>query len=320
MIREVEKNALALFQAWFSELPVHKASGGPAKGTISAALVVLERLKSDFALDLEAHRAPGGSQIKGASGLAVKKILERYGETRPFAKEGGRTNRGGPGDVKKMLDTIKKANLGSLPPEKRHEIVDHLQRFLVDKVREFHNRERIKLVFDLSKSTWQMIQGLLTLARETGKEGPVAQHLVGAKLSLRLPDTEVSNESFSTADDQLGRPGDFYINDTAFHVTVAPMVGVYEKCKRNLEDGLRVYLLVPDRLLAAARQNVDLIVPSGVAVESIESFVSQNIEELSYFSKSKLVPGFRRLLDTYNSRVGSAEIDRSLLIEIPKNL
>ena len=53
---------------WYSRLPVHKASGGPAKGTISAALVVLERLKSNCNLDLESHRAPGGSQIKGASG------------------------------------------------------------------------------------------------------------------------------------------------------------------------------------------------------------------------------------------------------------
>jgi hypothetical protein len=165
-----------------------------------------------------------------------------------------------------------------------------------------------------------VIQGLLTLARETGKEGPLAQHLVGAKLALRFPDIEVSNESFSTADDQLGRHGDFYIGDTAFHVTVAPMLGVYERCRRNLEDGLRVYLLVPDRSLAAARQNVDLIIMGRAAVESIESFVSQNLEELSYFSKSKLVPGFRCLLETYNARVRTAEIDNSLLIEIPRNL
>ena len=90
-----KEKALEAFADWYEGLKIHTSSGGPAKGTIAAGLVVLDRLKSDFVLDLEAHRAPGGSQIRGASGQAVKKILASFGETRPFAKEGGRTNRGG---------------------------------------------------------------------------------------------------------------------------------------------------------------------------------------------------------------------------------
>ncbi|MFZ3138275.1 MAG: DUF4928 family protein [Thermodesulfovibrionales bacterium] len=43
-----------------------------------------------------------------------------------------------------------------------------------------------------------------------------------------------------------------------------------------------------------------------IAVESIESFDSQNIEVLSYFSRDKLKSGFRRLLDTYNARADAA--------------
>jgi hypothetical protein len=46
-----------------------------------------------------------------------------------------------------------------------------------------------------------------------------------------------------------------------------------------------------------------------IAVESIESFVGQNIGELSYFSRDKLKRGFRRLLETYNDRVNAAETD-----------
>lgn len=315
-----KKNAFKTFIAWYENLPVHKASGGPAKGTIAAALVVLERLKSEFTLDLEAHRAPGGSQIKGASGQAVKKILERFGEKRPFAKEGGRTNRGGPGDIKPMLDALKAAGLDACEAAERNAILDELQQVLVGRVVEFHNRERIKLVYDPAKTTWQAIQQLLAQARETGKEGPLAQYLVGAKLELRFPEIAVGNESYSTADDQLGRPGDFYIGDTAFHVTVAPMPALYEKCQQNLNDGMRVYLLVPDRTLNGARQNADLILPGRIAVESIESFVSQNIEELSDFSKKKLTAGLRGLLETYNKRVEACEIDKSMLIEMPKNI
>jgi hypothetical protein len=315
-----KKNAFNAFFVWYENLPVHKASGGPAKGTIAAALVVLERLKSEFNLDLEAHRAPGGSQIKGASGQAVKKILERFGEKRPFAKEGGRTNRGGPGDIKPMLDALKIARLDTYEASERSSILDDLQQVLVKKVIEFHNRERIKLVYDPSKTTWQVVQQLLAQARETGKEGPLAQYLVGAKLELRFPDISVGNESYSTADDQLGRPGDFFIGDTAFHVTVAPMPALYEKCRQNLNDGMKVYLLVPDRTLSGARQNAELILPGRISVESIESFVSQNIDELSGFSKKKLTTGIRQLLETYNYRVESCEIDKSMLIEMPKNI
>ncbi|WP_134217370.1 DUF4928 family protein [Pelotomaculum sp. FP] len=87
---------------------------------------------------------------------------------------------------------------------------------------------------------------------------------------------------------QLGRPGDFLVGDTAFHVTVAPMPAVYEKCKRNIEDGFRVYLLVPDRSLIGAKQNAETVAPGKITVESIEPFVGQNIEELSVFSKTLL--------------------------------
>ncbi len=316
----VVKKSLELFESWYNHLPVHKTSGGPAKGTIAAALAVLEKLKEDYRLKIEAHTAQGGSQISGASGQAVKKILARFGETRPFAKEGGRTNRGGRGDIKPMLEALKKARIEKLAVDRRNEILNEMQRFLVGKVVEFHNRQRIKIIYDPAKSSWQNILELLSSAQETGKDGPVAQHLVGAKLQLRFPDITVSNESYSTADDQLGRPGDFYIGDTAFHVTVAPMSPVYEKCKENLENGYRVFLLVPERAQTGARQNAELMIPGRIAVESIESFVGQNIEELSYFSRDKLKTGFRRLLETYNDRVDTAETDKSMLVEIPRNL
>jgi hypothetical protein len=64
-----------LFQSWLASLPPVKANGGPARGTIAGALVVLERLKNSFDLQLDRHLSPKGTQIKGASGQAVKRIL-----------------------------------------------------------------------------------------------------------------------------------------------------------------------------------------------------------------------------------------------------
>ncbi|MCL5290796.1 MAG: DUF4928 family protein, partial [Firmicutes bacterium] len=198
---EPKDRAIKVFDKWYKELPIHKPSGGPARGTIGAALVVIERLKTDFVLKLDSHRAAGQSQIKGASGAAVARILSTFGENRPFIKEGGRTNRGGPGDIEKMLGAIQTVRLERFTADERNEILQELQLFLVNKVRDYHNRQRLKVLYDPTRSTWQSIQDLLVMAHETGKEGPVAQYLVGAKLQLRFPHYHVENNSYSTADD-----------------------------------------------------------------------------------------------------------------------
>lgn len=287
---------------------------------MSGALVVLERLRTSFDLKIGSHTARGGTQIKGVSGEAIKRILNSFGETRPFVSEGGRTNRGLRGEIESMLVALKELGLHHAPSSDREEVLSSFQRFLVEQICEFHGQQRLKLTHDPSKSAWQAVQDLLSVAQEVGKEGPVAQHLVGAKLQLRFPNLEISNESYSTADAQLGRIGDFQVKDTGFHVTVAPMSGVYERCKQNLEQGFRTYLIVPDRYLQAARQNAESISPGRITVESIESFVSQNLDELSVFSADSLKIGFKKLLEKYNQRVDLAEMDKSLLIEIPPNL
>lgn len=320
MNTELLDEARRALSAWYDKLPKHKSTRGPARGTIAAGLVVLEHLKESYELDLKAHRAAGGSQLKGAGAVALRRILAKFGETREFLKEGGRTNRGGPGDVEQLLRTVESLNLGTLPQAERTAVLEELQKFLVEKVQEYHARQRLKFAFSASQSVFQTIADLLSVARENGKEGAVAQYLVGAKLQLRFPELNISNESFSTADDQLGRRGDFLVGDTVIHVTVAPMLSLFAKCRQNIQDGLRVYVLVPERALVGARQIAEQELPGKLAVAAIESFVSQNIDELSAFSHDRLVPGMYRLLTLYNERVDSIEIDKSMLLEIPPNL
>lgn len=178
---------LRAYDAWYSNLKVYPASGGPARGTVCAALVVLERLKENCRLDPEAHRAAGGSEIQGASGSGCAQILARLGETRPFLSEGGRTNRGGPGDIDSMLATLRTSNLCEVEITARLGILDTLQRYLGSKVAEWHSRQRLSFSFDIAKSAWQIVHEILGKAREAGKEGPIAQYLMGAKLQLRYP-------------------------------------------------------------------------------------------------------------------------------------
>ena len=308
------------FIDWYNSLKVVKANNGPANGSIATALVVLNRLKEDYNLDFSTHVAEGGMQIRGASGSAVAAILKAFGEERPFAKEGGRTNRGGPSEVKSLLEMLKTRKLDKEIKAKRNDELKAMMTFLVERVKDFHNRQKIKLTFNPALSTWHIVHNLLVEAIAEGKAGYVAQHLVGAKLQLRFPAITVSNEGASTADMQTQRPGDFLIGHTAFHVTVAPMQPVFDKCKHNISQGLKPFLLVPDNKLIGARQIAEQVSEQQIAVESIESFVSQNINEISNFNRDKLTTSFKDLITIYNRRVDEVETDKSLMIDLPSNL
>lgn len=321
MESNVTNQALRLFNEWFDHLKVHKVSGGPARGTIAAALLILDKLRDEFNLDLDSYRTKKGqSQIAGLSSSAIAGILKKFNEERPFLREGGRTNRGVAGDMGRMLQSIAEMKLDKLSKTERNLVLRQLQLFLVGQIKDFHNRQVLKVPYDSSFSSWQFINGLLKIAAENGKEGQIAQYLVGAKLQLRYPSARIENYSYSTADEPLKRKGDFQINDTVFHITVSPMQAIYDKCKSNVDEGFRVYLLVPERLLAAAKVNADLHLPGRIFVESVESFVGQNVEELSAFSRIKLTGEFRKLLEIYNHRVDAIESDKSLVIEIPANM
>jgi len=186
------------------------------------------------------------------------------------------------------------------------------------------SHQRLSPPYDPAASTWHAVNRILQKAKESGKSGQVAQHLVGAKLQLRFPDIEVPNNPASAADQQTGRPGDFQIGDTAFHVTVAPSRdNLFDRVKQNLQQGLRVYVVVPDERVVAARGYAEDQLPGQhfqIAVCAIEAFVAQNIDELSLFAKGCLLNGFRALLEMYNQRVAAVETDKSLLIEIPATL
>ena len=209
--------------------------------------------------------------------------------------------------------------LSELTDEERYEVIEALQAWLVERVKDYFSRQRIEVEINLSKPTSQIVGDILNAAGL--KSGAVAQHLVGAKLAVRFPDLDVANHSYPTADQQLGRPGDFVVRDTVFHVTVAPMPPVLDKCLENFRNGYRPLLLAPDSRLEAARQMAESAgAQEGVSIFAIESFVGQNIDELGSFGKENLAENIIGLIETYNERVGAVESDRSLLIAPPANL
>ena len=306
------------FEDWFRSSLPKQLEEDVTPGTAAVLLQVLEDLKYKYDLEYQNYLTAKGAQIKDISGSRVKKILARYGETRKFLSEGGRTSRGGPRAVEKMLPFFKELIPHSLDESERFDVLSAFQLFLVDRIREFFDRQKVKLVFDSRLSTWQIIHNLIKSASK--KAGYVVQHLVGAKLELRFPDIAISNESGSTADAPTNRGGDFTIGNTVFHVTMSPKSQLFDKCLQNLREGLKVYLIVPDSLLAGTRQLANQFCSGQIAVESIESFLSQNIDEISIFKSDHLKKSLVSLINIYNRRVMDAEVDMSLMIELPSNL
>jgi hypothetical protein len=212
--------------------------------------------------------------------------------------------------------------LAEVSKAERAAIAKNLQSWLFENgVKPYFNRKRIEVDIHLDKPGSKIVADILETAAKRNAAGGVAHHLVGAKLAIRYPAKTIENYSYTTADQQLGRQGDYEVGDTAFHVTVAPMQAVIDKCVANIRHGFRPILLVTEHKMEAARQMAEM---SGhtdrIGINSLEQFVGQNIEEIGEFGKEALQKNVKALLETYNKRVADKETDRSLLIEIPENL
>ena len=237
--------------------------------------------------------------------------------------EGGRTTRGAVTAGESLADRLNQVpELAHLNDDEREQLVSQLEGWLAARAIDYFNRERIKLDIAPSLSTDALIRQVLFDAQKSGpnKAGAVAQHLVGAKLAIRFESTEIQieNHRANAADLQTRRHGDFQINDTIFHVTLAPGSAVIAKCNENLKNGYRVVLLVPEENIEAARQLARLSeIGDRMVCISLSGFIGQNIEELGQFSSSQTRQQLRKLLNVYNQRVAEIETDPSLMFEIP---
>jgi hypothetical protein len=316
----LESRAIRVLEDWYAGLERYQ-DNLPAKGSIAAALHVLNRIRKEYNLDIASHVAGGESQITGLSAASLRNVLRDFGETRPLSSVAGRSNRGARGDVAALLASMEALRLEAQSEAVRDGILKAMQRHIVTRyVSIYFALKRVKATFDGNAATWQFVHTILENAAQSGKAGAVAEYLVGAKLTLLYPKKEIRNKRFSTSDAQTGYFGDFEVGNTVFHVTVAPMPELFDKCRANLESGWRVYLLVPDSQVAGARQNAQHYAAGRMAVEPIESFVATNIDEASDFEAEQLKSSFRQLLTTYNARVDEVELDKSLLIDVPRNL
>ena len=292
----------------------------PERYVVCAGLAVLEHMRNAFPLCEEDYLTPGNQVRTG--GAMISRILSRHGETRTYAKEGARTTRRtrvAAEELVALLNTHE--SIEELSIQERRGLIDELQGWLADRAKEYFDRKRIEVDIEPEKPMPDSVGSILRAAHDRNLAGAVAQHLVGAKLAMRYRDTEVENHSYTTADEQLRRPGDFLVGDTVFHVAVTPMPALFEKCQRNTRDGYRVVLLTQTTRLEAARQMAEQAgMKNRLEVSSIEQFVGQNVSEMGQFTRQGVQHELRSLLEVYNSRVEAVETNKAIMLEIPTNL
>jgi len=299
---------------------------GGATGNISVGLHVT-RLGVERGLPIQKRllqTTQASGQVAGLGAGRIKSILKGHGIERQLSSEGGRTNRGSLAIANDFADLLNGA-LGngwlgkSLDQQKDslHEVED----WLVDRVREFFNAQKLRISLDLSQTVTQLVGTLLAEARErqanlAGQmyEGAVLQHLVGAKLDMLLGAGNLKHQKYSTADQS--RAGDFDVDDSAVHVTASPGEALILKAKGNLSRGRRPVLVVPEARVAAARQ---LAENAGIAprleIWPIEVLLSTNINERAAFKTGGVKTEFMALVTRYNEIITEVETDGSLGIE-----
>ena len=105
-----------------------------------------------------------------------------------------------------------------------------------------------------------------------------------AKLDCALGPGKFEHNSCTTADEQVGRKGDFFIGDVAIHVTTSPGEAVIQRCRDNLSDGHRAVLVTRQRGLTVAEalaENVGL--GDRIDIFEIEQFIALNLYEMGKF-------------------------------------
>jgi hypothetical protein len=165
--------------------------------------------------------------------------------------------------------------------------LDATEAFWVESVHQLFADRPFKIKFDESRSLQSVVRDIIGQAAKRQKTSPgvyhagaMLQHLVGAILECALGKGVVEHNSFST-DAPSERAGDFLMNDVAIHVTLSPGEAAIEKCRDNLNKGLRPMLVTLEGGLDVGEGlagNVGLA--DRIDIFEIEQFVALNLYHL----------------------------------------
>jgi hypothetical protein len=288
------------------------------KGPLAIALVVTDHArKSGLPLKADELVTDAGTQVLGAGRDATQRVLARFGETRTLAAEGGRTSRGSVGNMRAYVEVLNQLHAKGLAD------IDKIERFWIERVREFFAGKPFKLKMDASQGLRSVVRAVIEQAKErqrraTGTQytGAVMQHLVGAKLSCALPNVAITHNSSSTSDQQSGRGGDFEIGDVAVHVTTSPSEALIKRCRDNIGNGIRpIIVTVSDKVDFSGTLAEQEGIGAQIDVFDIEQFIALNVYELGGFTAKGNRNAVGDIIEKYNEIIDTYETDPSLKID-----
>lgn len=290
-----------------------------SKGALCVGLVISrEAREKGLPLSFDSLLTENRGQIRILGKAPVQKILGEHGIDRVLAEEGGRTNRGNIGLAEKYVQLLNAKMFNA-------EQLDRVEAWWVARVRDYFAGRPLLMKFDSSRSIRSIVHELIEVAEKRQRQnsggqivGAVLQHLVGAKLSLVLPECDpLQMHGVSVADAVSDRDGDFSYGDVVIHVTSAPGEAVIRKCVRNVDEGWHPIVITTSRRVPVAE---GLAESSGIAnrleVWDIEQFLSMNLNEHGLFNQTGRKDMAVQLISAYNSIVDACETDPSLKIQL----
>ena len=290
-------------------------NGITSKGSLST-VIQLTRLfsKDTMPINSSNYVTDKEGQVRGLGGGNLKKILADHGITRTLSCEGGRTSRASMGIMNAYV-----AFVNALPRPVEFDAIEH---YWAEQVKAFFSAKPFKLSSDSSKSMASTVDDLISQARAREKDNPgatyagtVLQHLVAAKLCLVVPGIEINGAD--VADAPTGRGGDFMVGDVAIHCTTMPGQPLIEKCRANIDSGIRpVIITIADRVKTARDLAEDAGISERIEVWDIQQFLSMNIYEHGLFESDKRQQTMTKIINGYNGIIDRYESDPSLKINI----
>ena len=290
-----------------------------SKGALCVGLVVTrEAIERGLPIDFSTLLTENRGQVRILGKAPVQKMLVDHGIVRVLAEEGGRTNRGNMGLAERYLAFLNGARCS------KEELVN-IEEWWVERVRDFFAGKPLALKFDPSKSIRSIVRDLIEVAEKRQSQnrggqivGALLQHLVGAKLSLIVPQEMMAQmHGAYVADAVSDRDGDFSYGDAVIHVTSAPGEAVIRKCTKNIEDGFHPIIITTNKRVSVAE---GLAESAGIAnrleVWDIEQFLSMNLNERGLFCQDGRKDMAVRLVEAYNKIIDTCETDPSLKIQI----
>jgi Domain of unknown function (DUF4928) len=288
-------------------------SGKISRNTIAVGIVILDRLRQKVPLS-ETDILSKGGEISG-SRAGLSKILAKYGIPEKFLKEV--TTRQAHQDGQRLLGALNWGKeLARISARTRDNLLKTEIGKLATHARDWLARKHIKIACDRQWAPSAWIEAILKEAK--GKSGgKVEQHLVGAKLQARHPKIQIPNHPGHAGDAQTGRPCDFTIRSTCYHVTATPTLTEIKKCAANIRRGLHPVLLVPRLMVPKSFHLAEEIgIEKQLSVRAIEDFIGENIVEMANEAREEYLAIMKSVVETYNQRLAAVETDMSLRIEL----